>query len=185
MKKIIVALTALFSILTISCEIGLGSSVDTDPPALNILNPPVDAIIRDDFSIGGTWSDDGTIESIAVELSRTDGNGQSLKYTGVFNEDPKKRGSGNWYSEIPAVTAPVTDGTYQAVVTIKDTSGRTTTQSTTFTIFTTEQWRAIFFYVSSSVCKISLFLSFFSKMPKNICGSFSIFRLTSGCGRSK
>lgn len=134
MKKIIVALTALFSILTISCEIGLGSSVDTDPPALNILNPPVDAIIRDDFSIGGTWSDDGTIESIAVELSRTDGNGQSLKYTGVFNEDPKKRGSGNWYSEIPAVTAPVTDGTYQAVVTIKDTSGRTTTQSTTFTI---------------------------------------------------
>lgn len=134
MKKIIIALTGIISILTVSCEIGLGSSVDTDPPSITISNPPVDAIIRDDFSISGTWSDDGSIDSISVKLERTDGNGSAVTFAGVFSEDSKKRGTGTWYSTIPAKTNPVTDGTYQAVVTIKDATGRTTIQNTTFTI---------------------------------------------------
>ena len=73
MRRLLLALVALFSILSISCEIGLGASVDTDPPSLSIKNPPVDAVIRDDFAISGIWSDDGTIASVSVELSRTDG----------------------------------------------------------------------------------------------------------------
>ncbi len=134
MRRLLLALVALFSILSISCEIGLGASVDTDPPSLSIKNPPVDAVIRDDFAISGTWSDDGTIASVSVELSRTDGKGSAVKYSGTFVKDEKNRGSGTWYSEIPAKANKIADGTYQAVVTIKDTTDRTTTQSTTFTI---------------------------------------------------
>lgn len=134
MKKIAFALLTIFSIFAISCEIGLGASVDTDPPSLTISNPPVDAIIRDDFAISGTWSDDGTIGSISVELSRTDGNGEKLTFTGTFAEDSRKGGSGTWAADIPAKTTSIIDGTYQAVVTIKDATGRTTIQNTTFTI---------------------------------------------------
>ena len=134
MKKIAFALLTIFSLFVISCEIGLGASVDTDPPSLNISNPPVDAIIRDDFALSGTWTDDGTIGSISVELSRTDGNGEKLSYTGTFAEDSRKGGSGTWSAGIPAKSTSITDGTYQAVVTIKDSTGRTTIQNTTFTI---------------------------------------------------
>lgn len=134
MKKIAFALLTIFSLFVISCEIGLGASVDTDPPSLNISNPPVDAIIRDDFALSGTWTDDGEIGSIAVELSRTDGNGEKLSYTGTFAEDSRKGGSGTWSIDIPAKSSSITDGTYQAVVTIKDATDRTTIQNTTFTI---------------------------------------------------
>ena len=134
MKKITVALLALISLFTISCEIGLGAAVDTEPPALDIVTPPVDAIIRDNFAIRGTWSDDGAIDTISIKLDRTDGKGSSLEFVGEFVESKDKRGSGTWTAEIPAKSKPVTDGTYQAVVTIKDATGRTTTQSTTFTI---------------------------------------------------
>lgn len=134
MKKITIALLALISLFTISCEIGLGAAVDTEPPALDIVTPPVDAIIRDNFAIRGTWSDDGAIDTISIKLDRTDGKGSSLEFTGEFVESKDKRGSGTWTAEIPAKSKPVTDGTYQAVVTIKDATGRTTTQSTTFTI---------------------------------------------------
>jgi len=134
MKKIAFALLTIFSLFVISCEIGLGASVDTDPPSLNISNPPVDAIIRDDFALSGTWTDDGTIGSISVELSRTDGNGEKLSYTGTFAEDSRKGGSGTWSIDIPAKSSSITDGTYQAVVTIKDATDRTTIQNTTFTI---------------------------------------------------
>ena len=59
MKKIAIALLTIISIFTISCEIGLGASVDTEPPALTIQTPQVDSIIRDDFAISGTWTDEG------------------------------------------------------------------------------------------------------------------------------
>ena len=64
MKKLRIILLSIFSILlTISCEIGLGSSVDTEAPALYILNPPVDSIIRDSFLLSGSYTDDGTVVS--------------------------------------------------------------------------------------------------------------------------
>ena len=134
MKKLAITLLTIFSLFAISCEIGLGSSVDTEPPALDILTPKVDAIIRDNFVISGTWSDDGTIASISIKLERTDGNGTPKQYDGTFVENPQKRGSGTWTVEIPAVKDKIIDGTYQAVVTIKDTTSRTTTQSTTLSI---------------------------------------------------
>ena len=134
MKKFAIALLMILSIISVSCQIGLGAAVDTEPPKLAIENPPVDAIIRDNFALSGTWSDDGKIASITAKLTRTDGNGSEYEYTGTFTEALIKRGSGTWKIEIPVLEDAVIDGTYQAVVTIKDATDRITTQSTTFNL---------------------------------------------------
>lgn len=134
MKKFAIALLMILSIISVSCQIGLGAAVDTEPPKLAIENPSVDAIIRDNFALSGTWSDDGKIASITAKLTRTDGNGSEYEYTGTFTEALIKRGSGTWRIEVPVLEDSVIDGTYQAVVTIKDATDRVTTQSTTFNL---------------------------------------------------
>ncbi len=134
MKKFAIALLMILSIISVSCEIGLGASVDTEPPALTIQNPPVDSIIRDDFAISGIWSDDGYIDKIIVKLERTDGNGSPIEYEAPFVISDGKINEGTWKAIIKPKTENVLDGPYQATVTIKDTVGRTSIRNITFTI---------------------------------------------------
>lgn len=134
MKKLACSLLTIIILLTISCEIGLGESVDTDPPSLTIDANIADKIIRDDFALRGVYTDDGSITKLSAILKRTDGTGDPLEFTGVYEEIPKKRGTGTWTIDIPAKTNPIKDGTYQADVSITDGVGRVTTQSTIFTI---------------------------------------------------
>lgn len=138
MKKIALTLLTIFSLFVISCEIGLGASVDTDAPSLEILNPPVDSVIRDTFALSGTWADDGNIASVNVALKRTDISGETKNIAGTLAGDIRLGGSGTWTAEIVPVaedgTKLISDGSYQATVTIKDTVGRTTIRNTTFTI---------------------------------------------------
>ena len=56
-----------------SCEVGLGSSVDTEAPEITIVSPSVGSIIRDKFALSGRWGDDGSVADIWVTLKRTDG----------------------------------------------------------------------------------------------------------------
>ncbi|MBP5519720.1 MAG: hypothetical protein J6X84_03970 [Treponema sp.] len=142
LKFIFLSIFIVFSV--ISCEIGLGSSVDTDPPALEIISPAVDSVIRDSFAISGTYKDDGTIASVSAKLKRTDNNGDEIQLSGEFFEDDTYRGQGTWKilvtpfefdeSDSTKKNTKILDGTYQATVIIKDTIGRKTTQNTTFTI---------------------------------------------------
>lgn len=134
MKKLACSLLTIIILLTISCEIGLGESVDTDPPSLTIDANIADKIIRDDFALRGVYTDDGSITKLSAILKRTDGTGDPLEFTGVYEEIPKKRGTGTWTIDIPAKTTSIKDGTYQADVSITDGVGRVTTQSTIFTI---------------------------------------------------
>lgn len=134
MKKLACSLLTIIILFTISCEIGLGSSVDTEPPSLSIAADIADKVIRDDFVLRGTYSDDGTVSKLSAVLKRTDKNGEPLEYDGVIIENLKKRGSGTWTIDIPAKSKSIKDGTYQADVSITDSLGRTTVQSTIFTI---------------------------------------------------
>lgn len=134
MKRLACSLLSILILLTISCEIGLGESVDTDPPSLTIDTDIVDKIIRDDFVLRGTYSDDGKIDGISVVLKRTDKTGSSSTFYGTIHEEGKNRGSGTWTIDIPAKTKGIQDGAYQADVTIIDSTKRTTVQSTVFTI---------------------------------------------------
>lgn len=115
-----------------SCEIGLGGAVDTQPPSLTITNPKVDSVIRDQFLIAGTWTDDGNIASVKATLIRTDGKGKPVEIDGSFTQD--ERQGGNWKVLVDYKAKKLIDGTYQASIAIKDKSGRVTTQNTTFTI---------------------------------------------------
>ncbi len=135
MKKIALTLLTIFSLFVISCEIGLGASVDTDPPSIDIVTPQVDTIIRDNFAIGGTWSDDGTIASIIIKLERTDGYGSPIdNLKADFILPAKGEEKGKWTTTIKPVENKIIDGPYQATVTITDTTGRKTIQTRTFTI---------------------------------------------------
>lgn len=120
----------------ISCEIGLGESVDTEPPSIVIKSPYADSIIRDSFLISGSWTDDGTIDSLFVELTKTDSEEEAVTVQG--NVEEIERGSGIWHAQINPFgedgATILKDGMYQAKVTIKDTAGRTTIQNTSFSI---------------------------------------------------
>lgn len=133
MKKLTCSLLSIIILLTISCEIGLGASVDTDAPSLNIAPEIVDTVKAKDFDIEGTYSDDGSIQNIRAVLHRTDDMGSDIKIDNYeLIEDPAKRGSGTW--KIPVNSEEIIDGSYQATVYITDAVGRVTTQNTTFTI---------------------------------------------------
>lgn len=119
----------------ISCEIGLGASVDTEAPQLEIQNPSPDAIIRGAFKIGGIWSDDGTIETVTVKLSRTDGKGSEIEYQANFAES-NDDSPNTWNCIInPQDSAnTVLDGNYIAQVDITDGGKHTTTKTVQFAI---------------------------------------------------
>ncbi len=78
----------IFLVSIISCEIGLGSAVDTEPPSVVIETPKVDAVIRDVFAITGRWSDDGSISDVSATLKRTDGKATDIEITGEWAPDP-------------------------------------------------------------------------------------------------
>ena len=125
----------VFLVSIISCEVGLGSAVDTEAPKLSIESPTVDSVIRDKFAIKGTWSDDGSIDSIVAELKRTDGYGTTIKLEGTNTVNETIEGkSGTWEVIVDYKEADLKDGTYQATVTIKDKGKHETSQNTTFTI---------------------------------------------------
>lgn len=134
MKRLACSLLSILILLTISCEIGLGESVDTDPPSLNIDAELVDSVISGDFDIEGTYKDDGTIDTVTAVLKRTDGKGSDIKLNGTIESDPKNRGSGIWKIPVNSKSGHILDGSYQATVYIKDKVDRVTTQNTTFTI---------------------------------------------------
>lgn len=125
----------LSSIFFLSCEIGLGASVDTEAPQLEIQNPSPDAIIRGAFKIGGIWSDDGTIETVTVKLSRTDGKGSEIEYQANFAES-NDDSPNTWNCIInPQDSAnTVLDGNYIAQVDITDGGKHTTTKTVQFAI---------------------------------------------------
>lgn len=131
MKKLCLLFTSLIIFIFVSCEIGLGSSVDTDAPALEITTPPADAVIRQAFNIGGTWSDDGSISSVSIKMVRLD-NGSERKFSGSVNSSD--RGKGTWNIVIDPTESGLTDGTYEVLVSINDNGGHTTSMARTFTI---------------------------------------------------
>ena len=126
----------IFSLFS-SCEVGLGASVDTEAPEITIENPPVGAVIRDVFALSGHWNDDGAISGISVTLKRTDGKGKSVEISGSDIQWKKAQSGedqGTWRALIDYDAKNLKDGSYQAIVAIKDMSSHKITQSTTFTI---------------------------------------------------
>ena len=125
-KQGVLLLSILFS-LFFSCEIGLGSAVDTQVPEISIDTPEVGTIIRDSFSFRGTWSDDGSIKEIKLTLKtlENDGSGSviySKSCTIVNNSDSHN----TWVCTINPIEESIKDGTYEATVKITDEADHST-----------------------------------------------------------
>ena len=54
-----------------TCEIGLGESVDTEPPTGSISSPGVNAVIRDAFALKGEWYDEAGVKQVTIDLKYT------------------------------------------------------------------------------------------------------------------
>ena len=117
MKKHYVFLLFILSLLFVSCEIGLGSAVDTMPPELVISQPAAGSIIRDSFTIGGNWTDDGQIAAVSLILRDTDNDKKFGPYDAQF--ETLSNGEGTWHYTLEKDLVP--DGNYEVNITIKDT----------------------------------------------------------------
>ncbi|MCR4939627.1 MAG: Ig-like domain repeat protein, partial [Treponemataceae bacterium] len=131
----------LFSLFLVTCDVGLGSSVDTTAPNVSIANPTAGAVMSGTVSLGGDASDDGVIESVVVTLTRIDSMGSSSKssgesipsYTALLDTDAKK-----WSYSLPTIdengNTLIEDGTYQITVNATDSSKKESYRQTTFTV---------------------------------------------------
>lgn len=125
----------LLSFLVLSCEIGLGSAVDTQAPTVEITYPQTNTVVRDSFIIKGNWNDDGAISSLLVTLHRPDEYIAPATYTATVE---KSRDTGTWFAVIHPIEEGLIDGTYEATVTISDEGGHTITSNRTFIIDNTK-----------------------------------------------
>ncbi len=141
LKNALICFFIISIISIISCEVGLGSAVDTQPPSLTIDGPKMNAIIRESFAIKGSWNDDGSIEDVYVILKRTDGKlldgvNEEKRIQGEWALSEDDRNKGSWRVVVEPLTEKekLIDGIYQATVYIQDRSKHITTQTTSFTI---------------------------------------------------
>jgi len=124
----LVNIFVIFSFFT-SCEVGLGDSVDTEVPEIDISSPPADSIIRSSFALKGSWSDDGGVDNVKVTLKNLD----TKKEYGPFSaelsniQELETGEKGNWLCTInpKESNSPIPDGNYEATVVVEDKSKRT------------------------------------------------------------
>ena len=125
-----VGLAVLSFILFSACEVGLGSAVDTEAPQIEFAENTVGSgsVVRDAFSIFGTWVDDGDIGSITATLTNLSGN-NTVEKEGTFDEETKK-----WQIVFDPVADLISDGAYEIQVVIQDTAEHESKFSRTITI---------------------------------------------------
>jgi hypothetical protein len=137
-KSVWVAIATFFLVTSItsvmSCQIGLGASVDTEAPTLKITYPPSSAVIKGSFTFAGTCDDDLGVTAIAVTVTNT----ESSKTWSYDAEVDNK----NWHvlnmNEADASAASgykFPDGKYEISVVASDAAGHTSgTSSRSFEI---------------------------------------------------
>ena len=119
--RITIALSLLiFS--AVSCEVGLGAAVDTEPPELFIQSPAPASIIRGTFAIKGTWTDDRDADKVSCVFTNTAD--EKKKYTLTGEVVTVKGGEGTW--NIFVEDASIPDGSYEVTVSLFDKSGHET-----------------------------------------------------------
>lgn len=113
--------SAIF-MLFFACSVGLGESVDTEVPKIEITYPPASRAVRDWFCLAGTASDDKGVASVSVSAENISTN--EITDLGTFT--PEK--DGTWAVKINEKDSgenyKLKDGTYTFCVIAKDTSSQ-------------------------------------------------------------
>ncbi len=113
---------------------GLGASVDTEAPVITITYPPLEAYIRDEFVLSGTWTDDKGISKIEISVidTLTKETRAISKTEATFSNDNTWSANVNFKTEDGTFELP--DGTYQVTATAIDGAGHKNSNSRTFHI---------------------------------------------------
>lgn len=118
-----------------SCEVGLGASVDTQPPTVDIQEPSADFIVREKFTMKGNCADEQGLQSVTVTLRNT----QTAEYY-PKTETPYEAKINKEQTEWECVVDPfaegnkIPDGSYEATVIATDKAGRKTSATKSFKI---------------------------------------------------
>ncbi|MGI5059167.1 Ig-like domain repeat protein [Treponema pectinovorum] len=125
----------IFALMTFSCEVGLGSTIDINPPKVEISSPKDSAVIRGAFALFGTWTDDGQLGRVEVLLRSTSDSSLTYSFTGEFTGNSTVEQK-TWACKIDPLdsTKPIKDGEYKATVSVFDKAGRETKVTKTFTV---------------------------------------------------
>lgn len=121
-KKSLLFSSIIFSsfVFLFSCSVGLGESVDTEVPKVEITYPPASRAVRDWFLLAGTCSDDKGVDSITVSAENISTN-ETVEFGTV---SPAKDGS--WSIRINEKDENgnfrLKDGTYTFCAIAKDSS---------------------------------------------------------------
>lgn len=109
-------------VCVLSCNVGLGESVDTEPPTVSVLYPPESSIIRDSFILSGKTEDDKEVKEVQIIVKEINGNDAKPVQTHVV-----KPTDDVWQVELNVKSEssyPLKDGKYTVDITSTDTAGR-------------------------------------------------------------
>lgn len=105
------SITSAIFMLFFACSVGLGESVDTEVPKVEITYPPASSAVRDWFYLAGNCSDDKGIDSIVVSAKNISTNENFTLGTAI----------------------PAKDGTWQIKINEKDSGGNYKLKDGTYT----------------------------------------------------
>lgn len=111
-------------VCVLSCNVGLGESVDTEPPTVSVLYPPESSVIRDSFILSGKTEDDKEVKEVQIIVKEINGNDAKPVQTHVV-----KPTDDVWQVELNVknetdILYPLKDGKYTVDITSTDTAGR-------------------------------------------------------------
>lgn len=111
---------SIFSI--VSCDVGLGETVDVTDPAVSITYPPASVAIRENFTLAGTCSDDKGVAAVKVTVTNSETNEEIGTFDAVIGE--KNSWSLNVNAKKEDGSYPLVDGKYTFDAIAVDTSGK-------------------------------------------------------------
>lgn len=127
------SMLVMFLFLFSSCEVGLGSAVDTQPPEITIEYPFVDSVIREEFIISGTCKDETSVNNVNVVFTNINDNSKRYEY--IATVDNKTNSWHCWVNKQNSNgTYSIPDGSYEVSATAIDNAKRTTTVNKTYKI---------------------------------------------------
>lgn len=130
---LILVLVAIIAFSFFDCEVGLGTSVDTQPPVVAITSPGKGAVIRNTFTMKGTTDDETYVQEVNVLFTS---NTEKGKKYGPYKAKVDKK-EGTWsvvINEKRDGEFSIPDGEYGVTVTAKDSASRTSVAESLYTI---------------------------------------------------
>jgi len=132
---VILCFIAVFT--TCRNNIGLGGTIDINPPKIENVYPPIGAVIKNGFTLAVEASDDTSVKSVTVTVTEKE-SGRALEgASGLFNLTPPKNGEKYWTAEVNAPTAggfSIKDGSYKIQILVVDSSEKEVRAESAFVI---------------------------------------------------